>query len=823
MTRAVLDARDRWTADFGGAQFSLGRPFYRHLETGRAAEYFAHCAASDALVEAVLPGTQSAVRDRRATARPPNTAHPDDLRLRTPRACERHLAVLRRYTLTTLLGSALLFAVQPMVARALLPLTGGVPALWNTCVVFFQCALLAGYGYAHAAPALVGTRALAPLHVALLTLSLGALPLSFAGLPKVPEGDLTGWILAALALRVAPLFVLLSTGAPLLQRWFVRASGADPRPLLAASNVGSLAALLAYPIVLEPLLPLAAQARLFALGYVLYVGLVARAAWDARTTLPETAAAVARTTPWPVWLRFVALAFVPSSLMLGVTTHLATDVGSFPLLWVVPLAIYLGSFIAVFARPPAAPSARVTAPFLGLLLLMFLFTAPQVATRIPLVIGHLCLFGATAYLLHGELARTRLAAGSVTSFQLALAVGGALGGAFNALLAPRIFVRVTEYPLVMALALLLLPPPMPMPDSREREEAFLRSLGADPSAVLGPRRPAPRRARFTALDALVPLIVGAFSVALFRAPEMTRTPALVRLGLPLMVLVLASVGHRARLALGLIAILAAGRFDRSVVDASRTFYGVMRVDDLRGVRRFLHGTTLHGLQYLSVKRRDEPVAYYAPGSPIGQVMAALGPALDGRSVGVVGLGVGMLLAHARPAQRWTFYELDPEVVRIARAHFTWLHDARAPWRIVTGDARRTLARDRSARHGLLVLDAFSSDAIPTHLVTREALALYLARIDERGVIAFHVTNRHVALDGVVAALARDAGLTALLGRGTAASPDGPIPTTWVVLARRPEHLDALASDPRWHRLDHTASRRPWTDDFSNVLGVIRWR
>lgn len=731
--------------------------------------------------------------------------------------------VIGRYTLATLLGSALLFAVQPMVARALLPLTGGVPALWNTCVVFFQCALLAGYGYAHVAPSLVGARAQPALHVALLALSLLALPLSFGALPPAPDGDLTGWILAALALRVAPLFVLLSTGAPMLQRWYVRASGADPRPLLAASNVGSLAALLAYPLVIEPLLPLAAQSRAFTLAYAAYVALLARAAWDARADASAAPAAPAAPTPWRVWLRHVALAFAPSSLMLGVTTHLATDVGSFPLLWVVPLAIYLASFVAVFARPPAAPSPRVTAPYLGLLLWMFLFTAPQVATRLPLVVGHLCLFGATAYLLHGELARTRLAAGSVTAFQLALAVGGALGGAFNALLAPRLFVRVTEYPLVMALAVVLVPAAPPPPDRREREEAFLRSLGVDPGAVLGPRRPRPPRARWTPGDALVPLAVGAVAVALFRAPAVTHAPSLVRHGLPLVLLVLASIGRRARLALGLAAILLAGRFDRSVVEASRTFYGVMRVEDVRGVRRFLHGTTLHGLQYLSSERRREPVAYYAPASPIGHVMAALGPSLDGRTVGVVGLGAGMLIGHARPAQRWTFYELDPEVDRIARRHFTWLRDARAPWAVVHGDARRTLARDRSARHGLLVLDAFSSDAIPAHLVTREALALYLARTDARGVIAFHVTNRHVALDGVVAALARDAGLTALVGRATAPSPDGPVPTTWVVLARRTEHLGAIAADPRWRRAPAGASARPWTDDFSNVRGVLRWR
>ncbi len=731
--------------------------------------------------------------------------------------------MLRRYTLTTLLGSALLFAVQPLVARALLPLTGGVPALWNTCVVFFQVALLAGYGYAHFAPSRLSPRAHAALHVALLALALATLPFGLSALGPAPDGDPTWWLLSALLRRVAPVFVLLSTGAPLLQRWYAGAPDGDLRPLLAASNVGSLAALLAYPLVVEPLLPLAAQSRAFTAAYAVYVVLVAACAWSAPRG-PSAEPAVFAPTPVRVWLRFVALAFVPSSLMMGVTTHLATDVGSFPLLWVVPLAIYLASFVVVFARPPAdAPSPRVTAPYLALLLLMFLFTAPQVATRLPLIIGHLCLFTATALLLHGELARTRALAGSVTAFQLAIAVGGALGGAFNALVAPRLFVRVTEYPLAMALAILLVPEPPPPADPRDREEAFLRAMGADPVAVLGARPPRPVRPRYTARDLVVPLAVGALALLLFRAPEVTRAASLVRYGLPLMLLVLASIGRRARLAAGLVAILLAGRFDRAMVHASRTFYGVMRVEDVHGVRRFLHGTTLHGLQYLSAKQRLEPVAYYAGRSPIGQVMGALGPSLDGRTVGVVGLGVGMLLAHARPAQRWTFYELDPEVDAIARRHFTWLRDARAPWSVLTGDARRTLARDRHARHGLLVLDAFSSDAIPTHLLTREALALYLARTDARGVLAFHVTNRHVALDGVLAALARDASLVALRGRGTSLGPDGPITTTWVLVARRREDLLGLDTDPRWQRLEARAGSAAWTDDFSNILGVIRWR
>ncbi|MEZ4410089.1 MAG: fused MFS/spermidine synthase [Polyangiales bacterium] len=514
---------------------------------------------------------------------------------------------------------------------------------------------------------------------------------------------------------------------------------------------------------------------------------------------------------------------MPSSLMLGVTTHLSTDVGSFPLMWVAPLAIYLATFIAVFARTPPAPGPRVVAPFLSLLVLMFLFTAPQVATRLPLVIGHLALFAWCAYLLHGSLARTREDSGSVTSFQLALAVGGALGGAFNTLVAPHVFTRVTEYPLAMALAVLLLPPPPPPPDSREREEQLLRSVGLDPDAVLGPKRAPKRPPRFTIVDAMVPLAVGMLATLLFLTPMTARAPSLVRYGLPLIALVLLSIGQRIRLALGLVAILAAAKADPSVVYADRTFFGVLRVEDVHGVRRFMHGTTLHGLELLSNKDHGIPLAYYASTGPIGRAMTALTPSLQGRSVGVVGLGVGMLIAYAQPSQRWTFYELDPAVEHVARRYFTWLRDARAPWSVVTGDARRTLARDATARHGLLVLDAFSSDSIPVHLLTREALDLYRQRIDEHGVIAFHVTNRHVALDGVIAALARDAGMVAVRGRGRTLGPDGLVTTTWVLLARRGEDLGPLWGDPRWRRVDQRETRRAWTDDRSDLIGVMRWR
>lgn len=733
----------------------------------------------------------------------------------------------RLFTAATLLGSALLFAVQPMIARALLPHTGGVPALWNTCAVFFQAALLVGYAYAHAAPRALGDRRVAPLHVALL--ALAALTLPFAlGSGSPLEGDPTAWILVTLAARVLPVFALLSTGAPLLQRWFVAsAPGRDPSPLIAASNAGSLAALVAYPFVIEPLVPLAAQSRAFSAAFALYVAVMAACAWSALRAPPApvdapTPRAAIATRPW---LRLVALAFVPSSMMLGLTAHIATDVGSFPLLWVAPLVVYLASFIAVFARPPEAPGPRTLAPFLGLLQLMFLFSAPQVATRLPLVVAHFALFGWCAYLLHGELARSRPSDASITSFQLAIAVGGALGGVFNALVAPRLFVRVTEYPLAMALAVLLLPHAPEPVDPRAREEALLRTAGLDPLAVLGPAA-APRPARrWTLADALVPLAVGALAAWLFVTPSVTvtRAPSLLRYGLPLAALTLLSIRRRPRLALGLLAILAASRADRAVLHASRSFYGVLRVEESRGVRRFLHGTTLHGLEYRSPKMRGRAVGYYDANGPVGELMASLAPALEGRRIGVVGLGVGMLIAHARPGQRWTFYELDPDVVRVAQRWFTWLRDARAPWRIVTGDARRSLAREAGDPYRLLVLDAFSSDAIPTHLLTREALAVYRARTDAHGVIAVHVTNRHVRLAPVLAALARDANMIARVRCAPVAGPDGPIATTWVLLARSDDDLGPIARDARWVLAEAAPDARPWTDDFSNVLSVLRLR
>jgi hypothetical protein len=730
------------------------------------------------------------------------------------------------YIVTTFVGSALLFMVQPLVARMLLSATGAVPALWNTCMVFFQFTLLVGYLYAHVVPARLGLRLHGVLHVVFMVYAVSCQPLDLRN-EVAPEGDPTAWLLLTLVRTVFPVVLPLAGAASLLQWWHTRVwPERDLRPLFTASNAGSLAALLAAPLVLDVYLTLSTQCLLFVKLYVTWVVLTCMSlliAWRTHDASKRRTQDVPENdAPYGVtrWLRHVALAAVPSSLMLGVTAHLATDVGSMPLLWVLPLALYLGAFIVAFARVPRIPDVRVIAPLVSLLVLMFLFTAPQIATRWPLVFAHLALFSACAWVLLGTLARERPPAAQVTAFQLAIAVGGVLGGVFNTFVAPRVFVRVSEYPLAMALVLLLLPKAPSPPDRRPKHEALLRDAGLDPDAVLG-ARPVPHIDRVKPLfDVLVPIAVGALAVTLFAIPVSTRAPSLMRYGLPLMVLVFLSIRRRTRLALGLMAIVFAARADRAVVHASRTFYGTLRVEDVRGVRRFMHGTTLHGLQYLAAKHRDAPTAYYAPESPIARAIAALD--LRRASVGVVGLGVGMLVAHATAGQQWTFYELDPAVVVIAQRYFTWLRHARVPVRTVLGDARRTLARDINARHRLLVLDAFSSDAIPTHLLTCEAVRLYLSRLDAHGVLAFHVTNRHADLVPVLSVVARDTGLRARVMRGSVWGPDGAVMTTWVLMARREGDLGAVVSDARWAPLAPAPSVMAWTDERANVLGALRW-
>lgn len=729
--------------------------------------------------------------------------------------------VLRLFAIAVFASSALLFLVEPMFAKMLLPRVGGAAAVWSTCLVFFQAALLAGYAYASAIPSRFGEARHAKLHVVVLLLPAICLPLAVRG-GDAPAGgdDPTWWVLASLTLSVGLPFFVLATTTPLLSRWHAAvAPGRDPYPLYAASNLGSLVALVAYPFAIEPLLSLRAQSIFFTVAYAVFACACASVAVlrvRAPSEPPTAAPPVNRDVPltWQTKARWIALAFVPSSLMLGATTYITTDVASAPMLWLPPLALYLLSFVIVFARRAPSDALRVLAPaYVGLAASLFLFALLPLSQHIVVGALHVLSVFVASLVFHGDLARRRPSGRAITTFYSCIALGGALGGVVNVLLAPLIFRRIVEYPLVIAAAIWLVPkPPSPRRDE-EREAALLRSLGIEPANA--PRRsPVPAPRTWSALDVLVPVVVAGLAVALFSKHLDGTRGAFARYGIPVGLCVVFSIGRRARLAAGLVAIALVSRFDTAALHEERSFFGVIRVEESSGLRSFFHGTTIHGRQSLDPQSRRDPLDYYDRDGPAGAVFAAL-PRV--RHVGVVGLGAGELAAYSAAEQRWTFFEIDAAVERVARSYFTYLADSPAKLEVVLGDGRVMLARTPDGDFDLLVLDAFSSDAIPTHLLTREAIALYTRKLAPEGVLVFHVTNRYVRLERVISTLARDRGLEARLGSISRDEAKNGVPGTWIVVARKLEHLGALAT--RWRAL-REAEGRVWSDDYTNLLGAV---
>jgi len=737
--------------------------------------------------------------------------------------------VLLLYTITLFLGSMLLFLVEPMFAKMALPLLGGSPSVWITSMLFFQAVLLAGYAYAHAGTGKLGARRQAAVHMALLAVPFLTLPIApRRGWAPPATGGQVVWLLALLAVSVGLPFFVVSSAAPLLQRWFASTGhprARDPYFLYRASNLGSMIALLGYPAVVEPTLRLADQGRLWAWGYGVLAAMTAACAallWRSPVpTGPGAAAAPDRAAPAPIAgggnghvtparrARWMALSFVPSSLLLGVTTHLTTDVAPIPLLWVIPLALYLLTFVLVFSPRPPLPQ-RLMARALPLLVLPLVATILLKAARpvwVPMLLSLLTFFVA-AMVCHGRLAEDRPPASRLTEFYLWIAAGGVLGGVFNALVAPVIFDSYAEYPLAIVLACLLRPGP----------------------AAGGGRRWS------RVLDLGLPIALGAVVAALAwwvgvggPSNELLRRGVLV--GVPT-VLCFTFVERPIRFGLGVGAILLAGTVSLGaaspVLLADRSFFGAYQVtEDAAGELHFLtNGTTVHGAQSLDPARRDDPLTYYTRSGPLGQVFGAT-DAAGGDDIAVVGLGAGSMACYGRPGERWTFYEIDPLVERIALDPnlFTFLRDCLDDPRIVTGDARLSLEGAADGRYDLIAVDAFNSDAIPVHLITREAIALYLSKLADGGMLAFHISNQYVDLHPVLGNLARDVGLVSFARDDSsisrAESRAGKFPSDWVVMARTAADLGPIARDPRWYRLEGDGSR-VWTDDFSNILSVFRW-
>jgi hypothetical protein len=729
--------------------------------------------------------------------------------------------VIVLYSLALLVSAALLFLLEPMVGKFVLPLLGSAPEVWPTTVLFFQAALLAGYGFAHVTSRLPPRRQ-ALLQLVLLGVGAVVLPVGVPDASPPESGSPVPWLLGLLAVTAGLPFFALAANGPMVQRWLAATrhrAASDPYFLFAASNGGSLLGLLAYPIVVERLLGLEDQGRAWSIGYGLAFGLVAAtvlALW-LRPSL-RTEAGTLETGGEIVWKRrllWLALAAVPSSLMLGATTYITRDISPIPLLWVVPLALYLVTLVVAFS--PWTNAERLTVwgrrllPAAAILVAYTLVIRTQGPLGVLLLV-HLAGLTIAGLLCHGRLAADRPSPRHLTEFYLWVALGGALGGAFNAVVAPLVFPTLVEYPLALVAACLLRPaPPKKRP---ELLEFFLRDE---------------RPTRY--MDFVVPILLGgavAIALVLLRDDQGAVDLDLVGVVAGLTMGFTVNMWRRPiRFGLALAAIMLAAGLAATqgadLLERDRSFFGTYRVEATEDgeVHELVSGTTLHGSERVG-PGPPEPLSYYHPKGPAGQAFEKL-PRLLTSNVAAVGLGTGSLACYGRPGGRFIFYELDPIVVELARnpEFFSFLRDCPVRPRVAVGDGRRSLAAARPGGFGLVVVDAFNSDAIPLHLITKEAVELYMSRTASGGALLFHITNRYLELEPVVANIARELGLACLFqlhrprGRDYRES-------KWALLARTRDDLARAGEDARWRGCEPDASKETWTDDYSNPLSVIDW-
>lgn len=731
-------------------------------------------------------------------------------------------------------SACLVFTVQPMVAKLVLPTLGGSPSVWNASMVFFQTALLVGYGYAHLLQRITALRTQVAIHLLLLAAAALFLPLRISGALGDPDPSApTAWLLGTLVVSVGAPFAVLSATAPLLQAWFARvraghADGKNPYVLYAASNLGSFLALLAYPVLIEPLASLSGQRWGWSGGYglfVLLVGGLTLLVWRRRSTTgatadPEVLAASAPMT-WRERGMLILLAAAPSSLMLGVTAHLSTDVASAPFLWVAPLALYLLTFVIAFEARPA----------IGLPLTLAIqgCASAACAALIAFRTGewavifavHLVTFFFTALMCHQLLAARRPAPDRLTEFYLLLSLGGVVGGVFNALVAPAVFNMVWEYPLVLILVGLFRPWGRG-PLKRWEVACMLAgvAIALTPPGVLEAMRYSPEFRAQVPEQHMVRMAQAALGVAALFAFLIRDRAVLFTVVIATMVW---SGYHISR------------GYDWDL--SERSFFGVMRVattpDPALGgpVHVLMHGTTLHGAQAQSARHRCMPTLYYATSTPLGQAaLQAQGLNPDGAVIGVVGQGAGAMAAYKRAQDRLTFFEIDPMVDRMSRdpRWFSFINGcADGPVRTVLGDARQTMKHEAAGSYDLLIIDAFTSDAVPTHLLTIEAIRGYLRLLKPNGVVVLHLSNRNleITLPAEAAAQALD---VPNLHQVYIERDDTPVmaeaSTEAMVIARTEAGIAPYRDDGRWRQLQPT-DVRPWTDDYVNLFGALlrQWR
>jgi hypothetical protein len=738
-------------------------------------------------------------------------------------SASRNRLVLMVYTAAIFLSALLLFSVQPLFTKMVLPRLGGSPAVWSVAMVFFQSLLLAGYAYAHFLMQIKNRLVPVAVHLGLLVLAISTLPLSIAsswGDP--PTSGYAFWLLGLFAVSIGLPFFALAANNPLLQAWFVRTghpAGPDPYFLYASSNIGSFLALLSYPVLLEPMFSLRTQNLMWTGGYGLLILLIAAcgvlllrskalAAADLRTE--ET---LAPAPSWSLRARWIFLAAVPSGLLIAVTAHISTDVAAAPLLWVLPLSLYLLTWVLVFQSRPLLPHKWMLLlqplAITGVIVLLAVGGEQNLLLTLG---GHQLCFFVIAMACHGELARTRPAAKYLTGFYVALSFGGMLGGLFAGLIAPFTFSWVAEYPILLALAALC------RPSGNERLPRWSRWYWPF-LAVLAVALIAPTwslgKVSFWLEDRRV-WVAGSIGVL----------SALLALGLN---------ANRWKIFATVVLALVLIRIyptDEGRTETVRSFFGVHKIvfTPHGQYHVLMHGTTIHGAEKFNdddgapITGRPEPITYYHKDGGIGQAIAAIrerkGAPLR---VAVIGVGAGTLTCASEPGETWKFFDIDQTMVDTARdpKYFTYIQNCEPDLKPVIGDARLTFAKEPAGIYDLIIVDAYSSDAIPIHLATQEAMEIYKDKLAPLGVVVMHVSNRHLELESVVVGIADANELKSWVYDEDSGRDDEYIFATDVVVCARDEaDVGRLASSDKWTETEPTEHQRVWTDDYSNILGAV---
>jgi hypothetical protein len=743
-------------------------------------------------------------------------------------SARRNRLVLVVYTSAIFVSALLLFSVQPLFTKMVLPRLGGSPAVWSVAMVFFQSLLLGGYAYAHYLMQLRNRMIPVVVHLVLLVIALLTLPLSIAGgWGEPPTSGYAVWLLGLFAVSIGLPFFALAANNPLLQAWFVRTghpNGPDPYFLYASSNIGSFLALLSYPVLLEPMFTLRTQNLIWTGGYGLLILLIAACGV---LLLRSPASVVVDTlaenidTPAPAWMlraRWIFLAAVPSGLLIAVTAHISTDVAAAPLLWVLPLSLYLLTWVLVFQSRPLLPHKWILLlqplAIAGVIVLLAIGGEQNLLLTLG---GHLVCFFVIAMACHGELARTRPAAKYLTGFYVALSFGGMVGGLFAGLIAPFAFSWVAEYPILLALAALCRPPGG---DARfPRWSGWYWPFLAVLALVLIAPTYADGKLMTKAMSFLddnrVWVIggVGALSALLALGLNASRWKIFATVAVALV-------------------LIRAYPADEGRVETVRSFFGVHKivVTPHGQYHVLMHGTTIHGAQKFQnddgspITGRPEPITYYHKDGGIGRAITAIrkrkGAPLR---VAVVGLGSGTLACASEPGETWKFFEIDQSMVDTARdpRYFTYIKNCAPDLQPVMGDARLTFAREPGGIYDLIIIDAYSSDAIPIHLATQEAMNIYKAKLAPQGAVLMHVSNRHLDLTSVVVGIAAANDLKSwVYSEDSGRDPEYIFATSVVVSAREDEDVGELDSSDVWAETEADKNQRVWTDDYSNVLGAV---